>query len=67
MVEFKAIGLIEIEDFHEPGQNNISKRMVLNPRLNWILTDPVITKFFPHTKAKEKETRKGERGKGKRR
>ena len=27
MLEFKAIGLIEIEDFHEPGQNNISKRM----------------------------------------
>ena len=28
MVEFKAIGLIEIEDIHESGQNNISKRMV---------------------------------------
>lgn len=53
MIEFKAIGLIEIEDFHEPEQNNISKRMVLNPRLNWMLTDSVITKFFPHTKEKE--------------
>ena len=28
MVEFKTIGLIEIEDFHESGQNNTSKRMV---------------------------------------
>ena len=56
MTELKAIGLIDIEDFHEPGQNNISKRMVLNPRLEWMLTDSVITKFFPHTKAKEKES-----------
>ena len=60
MVEFKAIGLIEIEDFHESGQNNISKRMVLNSRLNWLLTDPVITKFFPHTNEKEKERLKEE-------
>ena len=54
MAEFKAIGLIETEDIHEPGQNNISKRMLLNPRLNWMLTDSVITKFFPHTKEKER-------------
>jgi hypothetical protein len=49
MSEFKAIGLADIEEFHEPGQNNISKRMVLNPSLSWLLTDSVITKFFPHT------------------
>lgn len=49
MAEFKAIGLVDIEDFHEPGQNNISKRMVLNPKLDWMLTDSVITKFSPHT------------------
>ena len=60
MLEFKAIGLIEIEDFHEPGQNNISKRMVLNPRLDWMLTDSVITKFFPHTKEKERVEEKVE-------
>jgi hypothetical protein len=49
MTELKAVGLVDIEDFHEPGQNNVSRRMVLNPSLSWLLTDSVITKFFPHT------------------
>jgi hypothetical protein len=49
MAEFKAIGLVDVEDFHEPEQNNVSKRMVLNPSLSWLLTDSVITKIFPHT------------------
>ena len=61
MTELKAISLVEIEDFHEPGQNNISKRMVLNPRLEWMLSDPVITKFFPHTTEKEKKEEKAEK------
>ena len=37
MAEFEAIDLVDIEDFHEEGQSNLSKRMVLNPRLNWLL------------------------------
>lgn len=49
MAEFKAIGLAELEDFHEPGQNAISKRITLNSRLNWLLEDSMITKIFPHT------------------
>ena len=28
MVELKAIGMVDIEDFHEPDQNNVSKRIV---------------------------------------
>ena len=60
MIELKAIGLIDLEDFHETGQNNISKRIVLNSRLNWMLTDSTITKFFPHTKEKEKEKEREE-------
>jgi hypothetical protein len=48
MAEFKAIGLVVGEDYHEPGQNNLSKRIVLNPRFNWFLTDPMIKKIFPH-------------------
>ena len=49
MVEFKAIGLVDLEDFHEEGQNNLSKRIVINSRFNWLLEDSVITKVFPHT------------------
>ena len=47
MAEFHVIGLVEMENFHEPGQNNVNKRMVLSPNLSWLLTDSVITKFFP--------------------
>jgi hypothetical protein len=49
MAELKAIGLVDMEDFHEPGQNNVSKRIVLNSRFNWFLSDPMITKIIPHT------------------
>lgn len=49
VVELKAISMVDIEEFHEPGQNNISKKIVLNPNLAWLVTDSVITKFFPHT------------------
>jgi hypothetical protein len=49
MAEFKAIGLVDTEDFHEPGQSNISKRMALNSRFNWLLEDSMIKKIFPHT------------------
>ena len=49
MAELKAIGLVDMEDFHEPGQNNLSKRIILNPRFNWFLSDPMITKIIPHT------------------
>jgi hypothetical protein len=48
MAEFKAIGLTREEEYHEPGQNNISERMILNPRFNWFLSDPVIKKILPH-------------------
>jgi hypothetical protein len=50
MAELKAIGLVDMEDFHEPGQNNVSKRIVLNSRFNWFLSDPMITKIIPHTR-----------------
>ncbi len=49
MAEFKAIGLAYMEDYHEEGQNNLSKRITLNPRFDWFLTDPMIKKIFPHT------------------
>jgi hypothetical protein len=38
-----------MEDFREEGQNNYSKRIALNPRFNWFLSDPMITKIIPHT------------------
>jgi hypothetical protein len=38
-----------MEDFREEGQNNYSKRIVLNQRFNWFLTDPMIKKIIPHT------------------
>lgn len=50
MAELKAIGLVDMEDFHEPGQNNVSKRIILNPRFNWFLSDHMITKIIPHTR-----------------
>jgi hypothetical protein len=50
MSELKAIGLVEMEDFREEGQNNYSKRIILNPRFNWFLSDPMITKIIPHTR-----------------
>jgi hypothetical protein len=50
MSELKAIGLVEMEDFKEEGQNNYSKRIILNPRFDWFLSDPMITKIIPHTR-----------------
>ena len=50
MAELKAIGLVDMEEFHEPGQNNVSKRIMLNPKFNWFLSDPTITKIIPHTR-----------------
>lgn len=49
MAELKAIGLVDMEDYHEPGQNNLSKMIMLNPRFNWFLSDSMITKIYPHT------------------
>jgi hypothetical protein len=49
MAELKAIGLVSMEDFREEGQNNYSKRIILVPRFNWFLSDPMITKIIPHT------------------
>ena len=49
MAELKAIDLVEMEDYHEPGQNNISKKIILNPRFNWFLSDSMITKVSPYT------------------
>jgi hypothetical protein len=50
MSELKAIGLVEMGDFREEGQNNYSKRIILNPRFNWFLSHPMITKIIPHTR-----------------
>src|SRR5918994_3113635 len=50
MAEFKAIGLVEMEDFHEPERSNLTKRIILNPRFNWFLADPMIKKIIPHTR-----------------
>jgi hypothetical protein len=49
MAELKAIDLVDIVDYKEAGQNNISKKIVLNPRFDWFLSDSMITKIFPHT------------------
>ena len=56
MAELKAIGLTREEEYHEPGQNNISERMILNPRFNWFLSDPVIKKIFPHISHKNRNS-----------
>jgi hypothetical protein len=50
MAEFKAIGLVDIEEEtkHE-GAGRPQKRMVLNPRFDWFLSDELITKIIPHT------------------
>jgi hypothetical protein len=47
MAEFKAIGLITIEE-QVDGTGRPAKRMVLNPRFNWFLKDELIKKIFPH-------------------
>lgn len=51
MAEFKAIGLVEIEEIVQDGVGvgRPSKRMVLNPRFNWFLSDELIKKIIPHT------------------
>ena len=56
MAELQAIDLVNIEDFQEEGQNNISKRIVLDPRFNWFLSDPMITKIFPQPTLKKSTT-----------
>ena len=50
MAEFKAIGLVDIEEEtkHE-GAGRPQKRLVLNPRFDWSLSDELITKIIPHT------------------
>jgi hypothetical protein len=47
MAELDAIELVEMQDQHEDGQNNISKKIVLNPRFNWLLDNSMIKKVFP--------------------
>ena len=49
MAEFKAIGLVTIEEEQETGVGRPSKKMVLNSRFNWFLSDELIKKFSPHT------------------
>jgi hypothetical protein len=53
MAELKAIGLVEMEEYQESEQNNKSKKIVLNQRFNWFLSDSMITKIFPHTTPKK--------------
>ena len=62
MAEFHTIDLASIEEYHEEGQNNISNRLVLNPRFNWILENPVIKKIFSHTILISKHSKKQEGG-----
>jgi DNA-binding transcriptional ArsR family regulator len=49
MAELKAIGLVDVEDFKDEGQNNVSRRIVLKPRFSWFLSDSMIKKIYPHT------------------
>jgi hypothetical protein len=48
MAEFKAIGLVSMDETTE-GVGRPSKRIVLNPRFNWFLSDELIKKIIPHT------------------
>jgi AAA lid domain len=64
MTEFHTIGLASIEDFHEEGYNNMSKRMVLNPRFDWLLENPMITKIFPHTTPSQKDSQREDQEEG---
>jgi hypothetical protein len=52
MAEFNAIGLVTIENTDEDKPGRPSKRMVLNPRFDWFLTDELIKKIIPHTTPK---------------
>jgi len=47
MAEFKAIGLVTIEEKQQTGAGMPSKVMGLNPRFNWFLSDELIKKFSP--------------------
>jgi hypothetical protein len=49
MAEFKIIGLVTVEDTNEDSPGRPSKRMVLNPKFDWVLKDELITKIIPHT------------------
>jgi hypothetical protein len=49
MAEFKAIGLVTVEDTNEDRPGRPSKLMILNPRFNWFLKDELITKIIPHS------------------
>jgi hypothetical protein len=49
MAEFEAIGLVTSEEFNDGGVGRPSKRIVLNPRFNWFLSDGLIKKIIPHT------------------
>jgi hypothetical protein len=48
MAEFRAIGLVSMDETNE-GVGRPSKRIVLNPRFNWFLSDELIKKIIPHT------------------
>ena len=50
MAEFKAIGLVTIEEEQETGVGRPSKKMVLNSRFNWFLSDELIKiyPYYPH-------------------
>jgi hypothetical protein len=52
MAEFKAIGLVDIEEIVQDGvgAGRPSKSMILNPRFNWFLSDELIKKIIPHTR-----------------
>lgn len=49
MAEFHAIGLVDMEDYQQTGQNNNSKRITINPRFEWFINDSVIKKILPYT------------------
>jgi polyhydroxyalkanoate synthesis regulator phasin/predicted transcriptional regulator len=49
MTEFKAIGLVTIEEADTGIRGRPTMLMVLKPEFKWILSDDLITKKIPHT------------------
>jgi polyhydroxyalkanoate synthesis regulator phasin len=48
MTEFKAIGLVDMDD-EQNGEGRPSKRIILKPEFDWLLTDEIIKKKVLHT------------------
>lgn len=52
MAEFKAIGLVTLDNEEQyTGAGRPSKIMRLKPKFNWLLSDELIKKIIPHTRA----------------